>query len=106
MTTMKTAAPKWRYGEKHQDEWWVEAHEIIQGRGRHTQAVGLAFDEETARKFAASPQLLDALTAICVMPWGYCCCPPRMGDMEGKPDSAHCGECRDARAAIAKAQEG
>ena len=48
---------------------------------------------------------LEALQAICVMPWGFCCCPAQMGDMEGKPDADHCGECRDARAVIAKAKE-
>ena len=51
---------------------------------------------------AAAPDMFDALCAIAVMPWGYCCCPPRMGDMEGKLDIDHCGECRDVRAAIAK----
>ena len=49
--------------------------------------------------------LLDALQAICAMPWGWCCCPPGMGSMELKPDEAHCGECRHARAAIARAEE-
>ena len=58
----------------------------------------------TARVMAASQDALEALEAVAIMPWGYCVCPPRMGDMEGKPDDAHCGECRQVRAAIAKAK--
>ena len=53
---------------------------------------------------AAAPDLLEAAQAASIMPWGYCICPTRMGVMEGKPDDAHCGECRDLRAAIAKAK--
>ena len=49
--------------------------------------------------------LFDALASIAYMPWGYCVCPPRMGYMEGRPDHAHCGECREARVALAKAKE-
>ena len=63
-----------------------------------------------ARRIATLPdierqrdRLLEAMKAAAVMPWGYCICPPRMGDMEGKDDRAHCGECRDVRAAIALA---
>ena len=74
---------------------------VITGYG-HSE---VSISEQTANAdlIAAAPELLEALQAICVMPWGYCCCPPRMGDMEGKDDSEHCGECREARKAIAKA---
>ena len=59
---------------------------------------------EDANLIAAAPEMLEALQAMGVMPWGYCFCPGRMGNMEGKPDEEHCGECREARAAIAKAR--
>ena len=49
-------------------------------------------------------EMLAALEALGVYPWGYCYCPAHMGDMENKQDDAHCGECRDARNAIAKAK--
>ena len=42
-------------------------------------------------------RLLEVVKAAAVMPWGYCLCPPRMGDMEGADNQAHCGECRDVR---------
>ena len=62
-------------------------------------------EEQTANaQVMAASKDVHALTSICIMPWGYCCCPPQMGDMEGKPDEAHCGECKDARTAIAKAK--
>ena len=52
------------------------------------------------RLIAAAPELLDALQALLVCPDGYCCC----SDCDpGKPDPEHTGECREARAAIAKA---
>ena len=50
-------------------------------------------------------ELLEVLKAIGAYPWGYCFCPPAMGDMVGTPDEDHCGECREARTAIRKAEE-
>ena len=54
----------------------------------------------------AAPDMLEALQAVAVVPWGYCVCPEHMGDMENSADEDHCGECRLVRAAIAKAEGG
>lgn len=59
--------------------------------------------------FATAPEtklqrdeLLESLTALGVMPDGYCFCHQNRDPL--KTDNEHTGECRDARAAIAKAE--
>ena len=86
---------------------WSQEGQTWHVLGESGHAVANAYESEVnARWMAAAPDLLEAVCAAAVMPWGYCVCPPQMGDMEGKSDEAHCGECRDVRAAIAKAKEG
>ena len=69
----------------------------------HGISLALYVTKHSGQRMAAAPDMLAALMGAATMPWGYCICPPQMGDMEGKPDESHCGECRDVRAAIAKA---
>lgn len=56
--------------------------------------------EANADLFAAASELLEALTALGVMPEGYCFCHQNRDPL--KVEKEHTGECRDARAAIAK----
>ena len=51
---------------------------------------------------ADKAELMEALTALGVMPDGYCFCHQNRDPL--KTEKEHTGECRDARAAIAKAE--
>ena len=73
-----------------------------QARREFAEAFETAAERDRLRE--SNSDLLEALKAIGVFPWGYCFCPPSMGDMEEKPDDAHCGECREARLAIREAE--
>ena len=53
--------------------------------------------------FAAAPDLLESIQGLGSMPTGYCFCFNGPRDPE-KPEQEHTGECRDLRAAIAKAE--
>ena len=52
---------------------------------------------------AAAPDLLAACEGLGAMPEGYCFCYGHRRDPL-KPEHEHTGECREARAAIAKAK--
>ena len=93
----------WNVEELYEDEWFMPAHEVRMV-GERNELIAVIPGTANARLIAAAPDMLEALEAMMVMPWGYCACPVRMGDMEGEPDDAHCGECRDSRTAIAKAK--
>lgn len=54
-----------------------------------------------ARLIAAAPDLLEAAQGLGSMPWGYCFCSK---DRIGDDSKVHEPECRDLRAAIAKAE--
>jgi len=59
--------------------------------------------KSNARLIAAAPDLLEALQGLGAMPGGYCFCFNSIRDSL-KPDHEHTGECRAARAAIAKVE--
>ena len=61
----------------------------------HQQLVGIDYIRAPImrRAFEQRHELLEALQAVAVHPWGYCFCPPSMGDMEARPDKDHCVEC-------------
>jgi hypothetical protein len=87
------------------DELWRVPVSIGPMTADHNHWAGwhLNADEDDARLIAAAPDLLDALTGIGVLPEGYCFCRPNQRDAT-RPDHDHTGECRAARAAIAKAE--
>lgn len=88
-------------------EWTARTDGVFAGKNCiaicDTDNAGPRRYRANARMMAASKDLLVALKAIGTLPEGYCFC--SVNRDATRPDDEHQGECRDARAAILKAQE-
>ena len=92
---------------KHTSEPWVVWHDGDVVGGDQEVVCNIPAGPARAANahlIAAVLELLETLKAVGSTPWGYCFCPPSMGDMKDKPDDDHCGECREARLAIRAAE--
>ena len=76
----------------------AEVYQYQNDNNRDANGTALA----NATLIMAAPELLEALTALGVMPDGYCFCNQNRDPL--KAEKEHTGECQDARATIAKAE--
>lgn len=101
------------YGDKFSDDkepvfWLIDAvgghnTEKCVAEIGHTAGCDPEIEKANAHLIAAAPDLVSALQALGVLPDGYCFCFNSSRDAS-RPEHEHTGECRAARAALAKAR--
>jgi len=83
------------------ETWLAHVEHNWNDAGTEQRRISWAEAEANARLIAAAPDLLGAIEGLGAMPEGYCFCSEhRIGD----DSKVHQPECRDLRAAIAKAR--